>query len=41
MKTSEIINFDQMSPEERLKEVAGFTGLNEEELAILRKTGAY
>lgn len=40
MKTSEIINFDHLSPEERRQEVAMFTGIGEEELAILRNTGA-
>jgi len=40
MKSSRIEGFYRLSPEERLKIVAEFSGLNEEEMEILSNTGA-
>lgn len=39
-KTSELPGFYKLSPEERLKAVQEFAGLSDEEVGLLRKTGA-
>lgn len=39
-KTSELPGFYKLSPEERLKTVQEFAGLSDEEVGLLRKTGA-
>lgn len=40
VKTSELPGFYKLSPEERLKAVQAFAGLSDEEVGLLRKTGA-
>ena len=40
MSTSEFKGFYKLSPAERLAEVAKFSGLSEEETALLQKGGA-
>lgn len=39
-RTSELPGFYRLTPEERLRKVAEFAGLTEEEMSLLRRTGA-